>query len=250
MSSQGKRSILIGGITGGMGSALAARLIDDGVQVFGFARDKDKLQAFAEKHPKATVFEGNAHDAEAIEGIVKEVGGDNGLDGYAHAIGSIMIKPLNGLSEEDFTKTVNLNLTSAFICLKAAAPLVQKRKGAFVFFSTVAARTGLANHEAIAAAKAGLEGMVRSAAASLVLRGVRVNAIAPGMTETPLAEPLLKSDAARKASEAIHPLGRLGRPEEIVSLAAWLLSEEANWVTGQVMSVDGGLSAIHQRPRT
>ncbi|MGF1448549.1 MAG: SDR family NAD(P)-dependent oxidoreductase [Opitutales bacterium] len=242
--------ILIGGITGGIGQALAQQLLEQGHSVSGFARDASKLQAFATDFPKAQVYEVDAHDAAAVQGVVDAVTEDGPLDGYAHAIGSILIKPLAALKPEEFEDTLSLNLGTAFKALKAVVPALQKSKGSAVFFSTVAARTGLANHEAIAAAKAGVEGMVRSAAASLALRGVRINAVAPGMTDTPLAAPLLQSDSTRKASEAMHPLGRIGRPEEIASLAAWLLSAHAGWVTGQIMSVDGGLSTVTPRPRT
>jgi NAD(P)-dependent dehydrogenase (short-subunit alcohol dehydrogenase family) len=113
----------------------------------------------------------------------------------------------------------------------------------------VAAVTGLPAHEAIAAAKGGINAMVRSAAATYASRGVRINAVAPGMTETPLAEPILKSEQGRKVSEAMHPLGRVGKAEEIASAIHFLADPANSWITGQVLSVDGGLSTVHMRPK-
>jgi NAD(P)-dependent dehydrogenase (short-subunit alcohol dehydrogenase family) len=115
--------------------------------------------------------------------------------------------------------------------------------------STVAARQGLNNHELIAAAKAGVEGMVRSAAITYARQGIRFNAVAPGLTETPMAAPLLRTAAGRSFSEAMHPLGRVGRPEDVAAAIAWLLSDEADWVTGQIFGVDGGLGAGLAPPR-
>jgi NAD(P)-dependent dehydrogenase (short-subunit alcohol dehydrogenase family) len=119
--------------------------------------------------------------------------------------------------------------------------------GAIVLVSSAAARVGLANHEAIAAAKAGIIGLTLAAAASYAARGIRVNCVAPGLTETPLTARITANEASRKASEAMHALGRIGRPEEIASAMAWLLDPENSWVTGQVIGVDGGLASV--RPR-
>ncbi len=115
--------------------------------------------------------------------------------------------------------------------------------------SSAAARVGLANHEAIAAAKAGIEGLVRSAAATYGPAGLRVNAVAPGLTRTPLTERITSNDAAAEASRAMHVLGRLGEPQDVASAIAWLLDPDQSWVTGQVIGVDGGLGAVRAQPR-
>jgi NAD(P)-dependent dehydrogenase (short-subunit alcohol dehydrogenase family) len=119
--------------------------------------------------------------------------------------------------------------------------------GSVVLVSSAAARIGLANHEAIAAAKAGIEGLALAAAASYAPKGIRVNCVAPGLTRTPLTAKLWQNDLVAKASAGMHALGRLGAPEEIASAIDWLLDAEQGWVTGQVIGVDGGLSRVRSR---
>ncbi len=119
----------------------------------------------------------------------------------------------------------------------------RRKSGSIVLASTVAVRQGVNNHETIGAAKAGIEGLVRSAAITYARTGIRFNAVAPGLTQTPLTAPLLKSDSGRAYSESLHPLGRLGEPADIASAMAYLLGPESSWVTGQVWGIDGGLGA-------
>jgi 3-oxoacyl-[acyl-carrier protein] reductase len=122
---------------------------------------------------------------------------------------------------------------------------MRRRRGSFVLFSTVAARTGLQNHEAIGAAKGAVEGLIRSASIAYARYGIRFNAIAPALTKTELSKSLWSSEAMLNASVAMHPLGRLGEPGDIAAAAAFLLSGEASWLTGQILGIDGGLSAGH-----
>jgi len=116
--------------------------------------------------------------------------------------------------------------------------------GSIVLLSSAAARVGLANHEAIAAAKAGVTGLALSAAASYASRGIRVNVVSPGLVRTPLSESLTRSEATERASIAMHPMGRLGEPEDVARAVTWLLDAEQSWVTGQVLGVDGGLGTL------
>jgi NAD(P)-dependent dehydrogenase (short-subunit alcohol dehydrogenase family) len=124
-----------------------------------------------------------------------------------------------------------------------------QQSGSVVLVSSVAASQGLNNHELIAAAKAGIEGLVRSAAISHARSGIRFNAVAPGLTDTPMAAPLLSSEQARAISEQMHPLGRVGRPEEVARLIAFLAGADSGFVTGQIWGIDGGLGAGVMPPR-
>jgi NAD(P)-dependent dehydrogenase (short-subunit alcohol dehydrogenase family) len=164
------------------------------------------------------------------------------LDGAAHCVGSLLLKPAHRMTFSEWRGIQSTNLDSAFLLLQVLARL--PLRGSLVMVSSVAAGLGLANHEAIAAAKAGIEGLVRSAAASYAGAGMRVNAIAPALTETPLTAAMVANESMRRAITAMHPLGRLGTADDQAAAIAWLLSPTSSWITGQVLSVDGGLRTV------
>lgn len=243
---------LIAGLTGGIGSALARRLHAAGWLVGGFARSPEKLAALAAELPGLLTVSADATDPAALDAALAELSARAGgpPDGYAHCVGSILLKSAHLTSIEEWRRTLALNLDSAFYALRAlAGPMQARGSGGLVFLSSVAAKTGLPSHEAIAAAKAGVEGLVRAAAASYAARGLRINAVAPGLVDTPLAAPLLANPQARAFSEKLHPLGRVGTPDEIAAALAYLLSADASWITGQVWHLDGGLSSVRPRPK-
>jgi NAD(P)-dependent dehydrogenase (short-subunit alcohol dehydrogenase family) len=243
--------VFIGGIAGGVGSALANHLSSANATVGGFGRASDKWESFRESHPELDLYEADSTDPEAVGAAVKAfVDTHGGIDAYVHAVGSVLLKPLHMTRDADWAGALGTNLTSAFIAARAVIePMRRKRHGALVFFSSVAAGAGLANHEAIAAAKGGVEGLVRAIAATYASVGIRANAIAPGLVETPATAAIVANEQARQVSERMHPLGRIGRPRDIAGLAAWLISPQAEWMTGQVIGMDGGLGAIIPRPR-
>ncbi|MGB0343907.1 MAG: SDR family NAD(P)-dependent oxidoreductase [Coraliomargarita sp.] len=247
-----QKSIVIGGISGGIGSALAASLHQQGCQVAGYARSADKLEVLSGKLPGIHTKTLDATNPAEVDAFINEIAQARGrIDAYVHAIGSILIKPAHLTSPENWAHTLQTNLSSAFYALSATVKHMQKQPegGTCLFFSTAAAQTGIANHEAIAAAKGGIEAMVRSAAATYAPRGIRVNAIAPSLTDTPLAKPVIASEKALEISKRMHPLGDIAHAGDVSGLAHWLLNDQASFVTGQVFVIDGGLSTIVPKPR-
>jgi NAD(P)-dependent dehydrogenase (short-subunit alcohol dehydrogenase family) len=234
------------GASGGIGAELCRRLAARGARLAVAARDAVRLQAVAEE-VGATAHPLDATRPSDVDACVKAVVERYGrLDGVANCVGSLLLKPAHLTSEEEWHDTLAANLTTAFAAVRAGAKAMTAG-GSIVLVSSVAARVGLVNHEAIAAAKAGVIGLTLSAAATYAGRGVRVNCVAPGLVRTPLTARITGSEATLKASTALHPLGRIGEPSDVAQVIDWLLGPESAWVTGQVIGVDGGLSTV--RPR-
>lgn len=242
-----KPVVVVLGATGGIGECLARRLAASGARLVLAARGAERLQALAgELQAMPLVLD--ASRFEAVEAGFEQVLERYGrVDGAAHCVGSILLKAAHQTSEEEWSATIAANLTSAFAVVRSAARAMTRTGGSIVLVSSVAARVGLANHEAIAAAKAGVIGLTLSAAATYAARGIRVNCVAPGLVRTPMSARLTSNEATLKASTAMHPLGRIGEPSDIASAIQWLLNAEQSWVTGQVLGLDGGLASV--RPR-
>jgi 3-oxoacyl-[acyl-carrier protein] reductase len=234
---------LVFGATGGIGRALVHRLADRGARLCLSARDPERLAALA-REVDAMHVPGDVTQPDTVDRVMATaVDGLGGLDGVALAVGSILLKPAHLLRDADWESTLELNLIPALRVARAAGKRMARQGGSVVLFSTTAALVGIANHEAIAAAKAGVDGLVRSAAATYATRGLRFNSVAPGLVDTPLSARLVQNERARSKSLELHPLGRLGEPDDVARVAEWLLVD-ADWVTGQTVPVDGGLSAL------
>ena len=232
------------GATGGIGTSVARQLRQDGHRVFLASPGGERLQQLAEELD-SPYFECNATsfaDVDKCFAAAEEA--YEQIDGAVNCVGSILLKPAHMTREAEWHETLATNLTSAFATVRAASKTMTARGGSLVLVSSSAARIGLANHEAISAAKAGIIGLTQSAAASYAGYGLRFNAVAPGLVKTKLTEKIWKSERAAASSTSMHALGRLGEPEEVASLVVWLLNPRNSWITGEVISVDGGLSKV------
>lgn len=240
--------VLVVGAAGGTGAALCRRLKARGVTLVMSGRNVAALDALSAELG-GDVMPLDARDIAATGAVVDAVVAKyGGLHGAVNLAGSIVLKAAHATSEQEWLDMIATNLTTAFSLVRAAAPAIAKSGGgSLVLMSSAAARLGLANHDAIAATKAGVQGLALSSAATYAPRGVRINVVAPGLVRTPLAARLVNNEASLKASESMHALGRIGEPEDVASMIDWLLDAKQGWVTGQVFGVDGGLATLRAR---
>ena len=230
---------LIFGATGSIGSSLAEQLKNSGQNIHLVARNESELGLIAEKlecsYTVTDVLE---------ENFIQKVKSDiSEIKGLAYCVGSIDLKPLRMINEDDFQKCMKLNLYSAVETIKGYQESLKKNKGSIVMFSTVAAQRGFTNHAIIASTKAAVEGLTVSLAAEFA-PNIRVNCIAPSLTKSKIAEPMLKNVVIAEGIAKAHPLKRLGEGKDSASLAKFLLTEDSSWVTGQIIAVDGGRSKL------
>ncbi len=245
---QSNWNVIVVGAYGGIGRAVCERLHSAGAHVAVFGRDQEQLASLARATGALPVVGDASRFAEmdaAFERATAELGP---LTGAVNCAGSLLLKPAHLTTEAEYASTVLANLTTAFALCHAAGKTMTDG-GSVVLVSTAAARTGIANHEAIAAAKGGVQGLMLSAAATYASRGLRFNCVAPGLTRTPLAAKILANEASEKASLAMHALGRLGAPDDVARAIFWLLDPANDWVTGQVLGVDGGLANVRVRAK-
>ncbi len=226
-------NFLIAGGSKGIGRSLVEQLLKADHQVFVIARSPVDI-------PGCRFFEGDF--TSDISNIINQL--PDTLEGLVYCPGSINLKPFNRLSPDDFLQDFQVNLIGAVRCLQASQSRLKKSSNAsVVLFSSVAAQNGMPYHASIAASKAAIEGLTKSLAAEWAPT-VRVNCIAPSLTQTSLAEKLTNTPEKIEAAAQKHPLKRIGQPEEIASLANFLLSPASSWMTGQVLHLDGGISGV------
>ena len=237
------RKCLVIGAAGGIGRQLVELLHRDGWSLVLAGRTPDALGEIAATCGAQTACL-DARDFDAVDAVFQA---HPGITGAVNLAGSILLRPAHLTTAQDFEDTISLNLRTAFALTRAAGKHMKSTGGSVVLMSSCAASVGLPNHEAIAAAKAGVEGLVRAAAATYAGSGIRFNAVAPGLVATPMARRITENEGALKASVAMHPLGRIGQPEEVARAITFLLGEASVWTTGQVLGVDGGLARLKGR---
>jgi NAD(P)-dependent dehydrogenase (short-subunit alcohol dehydrogenase family) len=229
---ENKKYVIIGG-SSGIGLSIVNQLTSEGHQVINFSRNEGNWEnKNLVDHIKLDIISDELPDSDQIDSA----------NGLVYCPGTINLKPFQQLSESDFKNDFEINVLGAVRALKHFYKALRKGKpSSIILFSTVAVNPGMAFHASISAAKGAIEGLARSLAAEFA-PNIRVNAIAPSLTDTDLASKILSSEDRREASNKRHPLGRVGRPEDIASLAVYLLGDQADWITGQVIGVDGGMA--------
>ncbi len=224
---KGKNIVIVGG-NSGIGQAAVQILKEQGANLFLFSKSGEGTEAL----DTSKDFETMPNLPEVIDGVV-------------YCPGTINLKPFHRISIADFQQELEVNFLGAVRVLQACMKGLKKSdQAAVVLYSTVAVQTGMGFHSGIASAKGAIEGLTRSLAAEWATSHIRVNAIAPSLTDTPLASALLSTEEKKEASGKRHPLGRIGTPEDIAASTVFLLSPQSSWMTGQILHLDGGMSSL------
>lgn len=235
MDFKGKNILVVGG-SSGIGLKLVGMLASHGAQVYSASRTKSEDWPDGLIHIPIDVLSNFDFLSEQLPG---------NLHGMVYAVGSINLKPFSRYTEDDFLNDYKLNVTGAARTIQLSYRSLRSSGAAsIVLISSVAAKTGMPYHASIAAAKGGVESLALSLAAEFASQNIRVNVVAPSLTDTSLASNLLNTPEKLEASAKRHPLGRIGKPEDIASAISFLLSEESGWITGQVLGIDGGMGNL------
>lgn len=240
---------LITGASGGLAREVSRTLAGNGWRLALVSRDLEHVPPT----PGACLIEADVSTApgafRALELCKRETG--QAPRALVNCAGSVLMSALHRTRSDQFRECMAANLDSSFYALQAfiSSCLTDKKPGAAILISSVTARIGVSNHEAISAAKAAIEGLTRSAAATYSRNQIRVNAVAPGLMRSPATERLFSSANAERQLDAQYPLGRHGELADVARAVCWLLSAQASWITGQVIPVDGGFTAVRPLQR-
>lgn len=235
-----KKYLIYGGC-GGVGAEITKKLLSDRHEVLITARSKEQISQAGFGGVQATI--GDVRDDDFFERVARDAG--DGLDGLVYAVGSIDLKGFQRTGRDDYLDAFTVNALGAAMAVQASLRALKKGDGpsSVVLFSSVAAERGFPFHASIAMAKGAVQGLVCSLASELAPK-IRINAVAPSLTKTPLAADVLVNEAVEQNLVNAHPMKRLGSAEDIASISCFLLSDEASWITGQTIHVDGGRSTL------
>ena len=234
--------LLLYGASGGIATALTELLLQNGWTVTAVTRSPDKITP----REGLTIVQGDATMESGVKAGFDAAEALSPVTAVVNCLGNVFLKPIHRTSPTEFADVMKLHVFSSYLILHHACAKLSSG-GSIVLVSSVAARTGLPNHETISAAKGAIEGLVRASAATYAGKGIRINSVAPGLTETPATAHMCKPPA-REVSEKMHPLGRIGTPEDIANAIAYFIDPENSWVTGQILNVDGGLGHLRGLP--
>lgn len=229
------KNIVIIGASGGIGISITEKLLQ--------RYDDCQLTLISRKKPSISDDRAKWVEADVLSSL-PDIGVD-AIDGLVYCPGTIDLKPFQRLKPDDFRQEFEINVVGAVNAIQHfLKPLRKAPKSSIVLYSTVATYAGMPFHSGIAAAKGAVEGLTKSLAAEFAQKNIRVNAVAPSLTDTPLAEHLLGDEKKREAGAKRHPLGRYGQPADIANATLFLLGDDSDWISGQILHVDGGLSTL------
>lgn len=234
-----KKIIILGG-TGAIGSCLAQKIKNLDYDPVIIARSINSLEKISEKI-NCEYFECDVLESVKLEKIINSF--KNDIYGLAYCVGSINLKPLKLTKDSDFIESFKINTLGAINAIKAAQLSLSNNNGSILLFSSIAVKQGFINHSVVSTAKGALEGLTLSLAAELAPK-IRVNCIAPSLTDSKMSQNLIKNDNIKKAIEIMHPIPKIGTGDDFADMGAHLLSKKNNWITGQVFHIDGGRSSL------
>lgn len=234
-----KKIIILGG-SGAIGSSIAKELKKKKYEPILISKNKEDLELVAKKID-CEYYECNILDTQKLNDTIKEIGAN--IFGLAYCVGSINLRPLKLSKESDFLESYKINTLGAINSIKAAQESLLKNNGSILLFSTVAVKQGFINHSIISTAKGAIEGLTLSLAAEFAPK-IRVNCIAPSLTDAKMSRNMIKNENIRKAIEGMHPIPKIGEGSDFAELGSYLLSENNKWITGQILHIDGGRSTL------
>tara|TARA_Y100000768_G_scaffold222675_1_gene167909 strand:- start:1359 stop:2087 length:729 start_codon:yes stop_codon:yes gene_type:complete len=240
-------NIVILGATGGIGSCLSKELSLKNNLYLGY-RDNVKFDNLKSTINSQNLLSGETIDIEDFDFSKNFLNNANdhlgSIDCIVSCLGSLLLKPAHLTSEDDLVSVFNTNVFSSFSIIKHSFKHLRKNGGNMIFFSSAAANVGLKNHDAIGSAKGALSSLVTSSASTYAKYNIRINAIAPGLVETPLTQKIVSNDISLEYSKNLHGLDRIGKPENFIPIIKSLIDPRSDWITGQTIHVDGGLSNV------